>query len=168
MNESQARLVDALCKVVATIALVTGGGWTLYTYFNARALEARTTAIEARKPFLAKRFEVYGQIVDLVSKIAYDTQQWRHMYMTVNNIDPSAPKAKEYAPKIQPLRDQIDANVLRLDELRYGLTLLVEDEQVEKSINEFGICTHAGCDDILAASKNVAKACKDSIGSEWK
>ncbi len=29
MNESQARLGDALCRIVATIALVVGGGWTL-------------------------------------------------------------------------------------------------------------------------------------------
>jgi len=83
MTESQARLVDALCKIIATIALVVGGGWTLYTYFNARASEAQTAAIEARRPFLAKRLEVYGQIVDPSSKLAYDRQLLRHMEMTI-------------------------------------------------------------------------------------
>ena len=72
MTESLARLVDSLCKIVATIALVVGGGWTLYTYFNARAAEARTATIEARKPFLSKMLEVYSSLVELSGKMIGD------------------------------------------------------------------------------------------------
>src|SRR5580692_8076593 len=57
ISEGRARAIDTTIKVLSFAALVIGGGWTLYTYFQTRQQEAKTAAIEARKPFEEKRLE---------------------------------------------------------------------------------------------------------------
>lgn len=63
MTENAARMIDAGCKTIATLALLFGGVWTYFTWADA-------TAQEARKPFLEHRLEIYIDTVRAVSTIA--------------------------------------------------------------------------------------------------
>src|SRR6266404_5951106 len=63
LSEDEARGLDAIYKGAAVAALILGGLWTLAQYLLHRAEERETAAIEARKPFLEKRFQVYNEIV---------------------------------------------------------------------------------------------------------
>jgi hypothetical protein len=48
-----------------------GAGWTLTQYFLHRTEERQTAAIEARKPFLEKRLQVYDDLISAASTIAW-------------------------------------------------------------------------------------------------
>ena len=155
MTESRARLVDAACKIVATLGLVVGGGWTLYTYFNARAGEAKTASIEARKPFLAKRLEIYSESVQLASRIA------------MGSADVNIPGTQE---EKAAYGKQIDKDILRFKELEIGSMSLVEDNAVHDAMADFGSCLSATnhCIALYSRAKKLAHACRDSVGREWQ
>src|SRR5258707_200412 len=70
MSEDRARFVDSWCKILGLLALAIGAWWTLYTYFNARNHEARIALLEARKPFEAKRLDLYLEISASAAKLA--------------------------------------------------------------------------------------------------
>src|SRR5882762_5885609 len=70
LSEDEARGLDAIYKGVGILALVLGAGWTLTQYFLHRAEERETSAIEARKPFLEKRLQVYDELVVAAATIA--------------------------------------------------------------------------------------------------
>src|ERR1700730_13597608 len=86
MDEDRSRFIDAVTKTVAVAAVVLGGGWTVYTYFKTRENEARTTLIEARKPFETRRLELYLEISRSAAKLAESTDkkeykaEYRHFY----------------------------------------------------------------------------------------
>jgi hypothetical protein len=166
MTESQARLVDSMCKIVATIALVVGGGWTLYTYFNARTDEAHTAAIEARKPFLAKRLEVYGEVVDLAAKIASKGVQ-------INDLKIPKNSKSSLAVGLEIHRNSLEGDykdeARRLFELNVGQMALVEDSLVEIASVNFGACVRdMNCPNITDRAQDLAHACRDSIGAGWQ
>src|SRR5258706_10215663 len=67
--ESRARNIDTYCKVISTVAILAAGSWTLATYFNAKEKETQNAAMEAKKPFLSKRLEVYSDLLRVAYKI---------------------------------------------------------------------------------------------------
>ena len=155
MTESQARLVDSLCKIVATIGLIVGGVWTLATYFEARAVEARTAGIEARKPFLAKRLDAYSEAVQLASKIAMGSADV--------NIPGSTEEKNAYGK-------EIDKDKLRFKELEIGWMALVEDKDVQAAMKDFSSCLSLSnhCIALYNRATKLAQACRDSVGQEWQ
>jgi hypothetical protein len=156
VTESQARGVDALCKSVATIGLIVGGSWTLYTYFNARAAEARTAAIEAKKPFLAKRLELYAESVDLASRLAMG-------YGEVN--EPHGTQAEK-----EKFRKDMEGYERRFSELDLGMMRLVEDKEVAEKMEKFRGCIArpGSCTAMYGPAKQLADKCKNSIRQEWE
>ena len=168
MTESKARLVDALCKIAATLALVVGGGWTLYTYFKARATEIRNAGIEARKPFLAKRLEIYAEFVDLAARTGYMIEQEHSgSEIMINTVNP---QAKENLRKqLQEVEIQTAELVRKFDDLNRGRLAMVEDKKVEYAVNNFVSCVDRNeCVDSIKLAQAIAHACRDSIGSEWE
>ena len=70
MDEDRARWIDSATKIIGLIALILGGGWTIYTYFNAKEKETRTALMEVRKPFEAKRLELYFDLAQSAARLA--------------------------------------------------------------------------------------------------
>jgi hypothetical protein len=139
MDEGRARFVDAATKLLAVLAVAIGGGWTIYTYFNAREGEAHTAFLEARKPFEAKRLEIYVEAARLTATIA-------------RSHDPKElSKAKE-----------------QFWILYWGPFALVEDDKVHASMTAFGHCIVANCSASLEQlSRQVAQDCHESLGEAW-
>jgi hypothetical protein len=59
MGEDRARAIDATCKILLLAGGAIGAWWTAHTYFNGRADQAKTEAVEARKPFESERLNFY-------------------------------------------------------------------------------------------------------------
>jgi hypothetical protein len=141
MSEGRARFIDATCKVIALIGIGAGAGWTLYTYFNARAKEGRTALIEARKPFEAERLTLYLRATTAVGAI-------------LANRDP---KDNEQAMK-------------EFWTVYYGPLSIVQDDAVASSMAQIGQClsTHPNCEKSLSTLVlQLDKACRLSIAESW-
>jgi hypothetical protein len=142
MDEDRARFIDAMTKLLAVIAVAVGGGWTLYTYFNGRSQEARTALVEARKPFEAKRLELY---LDLSSTTAI---------IAMGQDKAAVAKAKEH-----------------LSNLYWGPAALFGDRQVQDAMTDFGRCLdlpQAPCsNDLPQLARRVTEACRLSLGATW-
>ncbi len=69
VSESRARNIDTYCKVIGTVALFAAGMWTLTTYFNARDKEIQNATLEAQKPFLSERLDIYSKVLRVAYKI---------------------------------------------------------------------------------------------------
>jgi len=165
MTESGARLVDALCKIVATIGLLVGGGWSLYTYFNARAAEARTATIEAKKPFLAKRLEAYSNAVDLSARTARGMSDLR-----IEEDVLAHRTGGDHGLRSQIKRDehQFEVDSRRFSELIFGSMALVQDKSVEQAALALDDCFRNGCRSPLRLAEEFTHTCRDSVGSEWQ
>src|SRR5262249_31889749 len=122
MSEDCARYVDAGTKILGIVVLAIGGGWTAYTYFHARAdeakkaeeareAEAKTALRESQKPFLEKRLEYYTEAATVTATIA---------------------RSKDHR-KVAQAKE-------RFWTLYSGPLALVEDPRVEKAMIEFGDC----------------------------
>jgi hypothetical protein len=141
MDEDRARFIDAVTKAVAVAAVVFGGGWTVYTYFNTREKEERTALIEARKPFETRRLELYIELSASAAKLAETTdpkeykRQYRHFY-----------------------------------ELSIGPLALVGDHDVGTATVNFSHCADTAdiidrpCDGL---AEEVSRACRRSIAAGW-
>jgi len=143
MTEDQSRTVDALCKIVATIALLVGGAWTVYTYFNARAAEAATTAIEARKPFLDRRLQTYLDVIQTVSLMATKSTG----------------------------TDERRTATERFWALYHGPMVLVQNEKVQAEMETIAKCVRSHeCDKeskLWTLMPPFITACRDSIAKGW-
>jgi hypothetical protein len=139
MGEETARLIDAACKILATVGLVFGGGWTLITFLIGRKDQARTEEIEAKKPFNEKRMERYISAVNAAATIAA-------------NPNPV-------------FREQAQAEFWTL---YWGDLALFEDARVEAAMVEFGRRLKAGLgDDLKGCALTLAHACRDSLAESW-
>jgi hypothetical protein len=141
LSEGRARAIDATIKVLSFAALVIGGGWTLYTYFQTRQQEAKTAEIEAKKPFEEKRLEFCLWATTNASVIA-------------SSDDDTAVKN----------------NTKAFWQLYYGLAAMAEDDKVVMSMTQFGRClkNQANCSAPLKQlSLNLAYDCRDSIAANW-
>jgi hypothetical protein len=143
MTEDQSRMVDALCKIVATIGLLLGGAWTLYTYFNARAAEAKTAIIEAKKPFLDRRLQTYLDVIQTVSIMAT--------------------KDKE--------TDERRTATAKFWALYHGPTVLVQTKEVQAAMDAIAQCVRSQkCDreaELWLLMPPLIRACRDSIARSW-
>lgn len=68
ITESQGRTIDAWCKMIATVALVLGGGWSVFSYVTSRSDLLRNTSIEARKPIFEKQLDGCIEAVAAINK----------------------------------------------------------------------------------------------------
>jgi len=109
--EEWARTIDCIAKLVTVLAILFGGGWTVYQYWKGRADQLRTQRIEATKPLLEKRLQLYVEATTAAATIA-----------TSKDVNEVA-KAKE-----QFLR------------LNHGPMKLVQDFKVWLSMGEFEAC----------------------------
>jgi hypothetical protein len=143
MDENRARFVDAMTKLVAVVAVAVGGGWTLYTYLNAREDAARTALIEARKPFEVKRLELYLELSSVTA-------------ILVESKDKSElKKASE-----------------RLANLYWGPMALVADKNVQQAMTNFGRCLDlpdSGCihDSLPELAGKLNQASRDCLAAGW-
>jgi len=148
IDEGKARAIDATIKVLTFAALVVGGGWTVYTYFETRQSEARTAelqaktaAFEAKKPFEAKRLEFCF---------------WASTHASVIV---SSPDKAEVAKATNDFWA-----------LFFGLAAMVEDEKVVASMLQFGRClkNKANCNASLQQlALDLDHDCRDSIAENW-
>jgi hypothetical protein len=140
MTEPQARAIDALCKLIATVGLVAGGGWSLITYLLGRKDQAKTAAIEAKKPFNEKRLDRYIQAVFAAATIATSTNQ-----------------------------AEIDSAKQRFWNLYWGELALFEDRNVESAMVKLGEALESGRagHDLRGLALALAHACRDSLGDSW-
>jgi hypothetical protein len=145
---------------------VVGGGWTLYTYFNARAAEARTATIEAKKPFLARRLEAYSNAVDISAKAARLMVDLRTEQQVLDLR--KGGDRKGLAQHIKEDTIQFDTHSRRFSELLFGSMALVQDKSVEQAALALQDCFLNGCESPLRLSEQFAHMCRDSLGSEWQ
>jgi hypothetical protein len=142
LSEDEVRGLDAIYKGAAVAALIFGGLWTLTQYFLHRAEERETAAIEARKPYLEKRFQVYNEVVLAAATI-------------VTSADPAEVKKAK-------------ANFWILYS---GPLTLFEDRDIRNAVQQFGVCLKesAACDEltIRERAENIAAFCRQSVGEGW-
>lgn len=67
MTEESYRAWDTWLKVVGIVGIAIGGIFTYWQYFDGVERQERTALIEAQKPFLAQRQELYGEAAKAVS-----------------------------------------------------------------------------------------------------
>jgi hypothetical protein len=70
MNEDSYRAWDTWLKVVGIAGIAIGGIFTYWQYFDGVERQERTALIEAQKPFLAQRQELYGQAAKAVAMLS--------------------------------------------------------------------------------------------------
>jgi len=70
MNEDSYRAWDTWLKVVGIAGIAIGGIFTYWQYFDGVGRQERTALIEAQKPFLAQRQELYGEAAKAVSVLS--------------------------------------------------------------------------------------------------
>jgi hypothetical protein len=147
MTESTAQSIDAWCKIATAAALIIAGGWTLITYLTTRRDAAQTALIEARKPFLDKRLELYMVAASAAATVA----------------------------SLHATPAEVEAAKDRCWNLYYGPLALVEDVPVEQAMMEFAACivttvgTPPPCSapELRDRSLALAHSCRDSIAANW-
>jgi hypothetical protein len=139
MGEDCARLVDAICKGLATLTLVVGGFWTLYTYLVSRSDRTTALTIEAKKPFYEKRLQFYLEAVDAVATIATSS-----------------------------VVAEVELSKARFWKLYWGALALVEDREVESLMVEFGTCLRdRNVSEFRRLALALSHACRDSLAESW-
>lgn len=73
MTEDSYRAWDTWLKIVGIAGIAVGGIFTYWQYFDGVERQERTALIEAQKPFLSLRQELYGQATKAVSVLASST-----------------------------------------------------------------------------------------------
>lgn len=143
LTEDEARGLDAIYKGVGILALVLGAAWTLTQYFLHRAEERETATIEARRPFLEKRLQVYGDLVLTAGTIA----------------------SSDDADEVKKAKKQLDT-------LSSGLLIVFEEPDVRTARVEFLKCANdSGCSGqamvLRSLAAKLAVTCRNSIGEGW-
>lgn len=142
-TEDNARLVDTVAKLLTTLGLLVGGAWTVYTFLNTREHEAKTATLEARKPFEAKRLELY---VELCSVAA------------------TATSGKHTKAEIEKAKQQLIF-------LFWGPISLIGDKNVLDATAQLGEClaNEADCrgHDPKELAAKLSDACRSSIAGGW-
>jgi hypothetical protein len=157
ISESQARNIDTYCKALGTVAILAAGIWTLVTYFNAREKEIQNATLEAQKPFLSKRLDIYSDVLRVAYKIDDASQA---IVLEGKTIRQSA------------LIKQQEDNQRELWRM-LGLINLVSDAHVLGEIQKFLDCF----DEFKGRTRgpkcntgalSLAKAIRESVSSEWQ
>jgi hypothetical protein len=152
---STLELIDAGCKAVTAVAIPVGGWWSIRKYFRARMDEARTASFEAKKPFLAKRLDLYVDAVTAAADVAMAESQL---------TNPSGVSSLDGYEK-NPLNDA----TARFYRLYFGPLTMVEDDQVAIAMARFYTKLKNGGarEDLEQLALDLARTCRDSIGAEW-
>ena len=61
---------DSATKLAGIVALLAGGVWSVLVYHQTAKQQASAAEIEAQKPFIGKRLEVYEKLATLASAVA--------------------------------------------------------------------------------------------------
>ncbi len=139
--EEWARTIDCFTKLVTAVVIIFGGWWTVYQYLNGRADQLSTQRIEARKPLLEKRLQLYVEATTATATIA-----------TSKDVNEVA-KAKE-----------------QFWRLYFGPMRLVEDYRVWDSMRDFGACLQdkSKCQSsLMDLSDKLAIHCGNSVRGEF-
>lgn len=157
ISESRARNIDTYSKLIGTVALIAAGIWTLTTYFSARDKEIQNATIEAQKPFLSKRLEIYSDVLRVAYKIDDTSQAIVHEGKTVRQ---------------SALVKQQGDNQRQLWQM-LGLINLVSDGRVLGEIQNFFDCFDEFKAQIRGPKCNtgaldLAKTIRESVSSEWR
>lgn len=134
---------DAATKLAGVIALLAGGVWSVWIFHQTAKQQAAAAEIDARKPFAAKRLDVYEKIVALTAAIA----------------QPDLPQQIRRAKRQE------------LEQIVNGPLALVAQDKLFVAINEFYKCAdNRQCrkGSLGLYSRNVARACRTSLEDSWK
>jgi len=88
ISEDWTRTVSCITSAFTTLALVVGGGWSLYQYFENRSYQLQTQRFESIKPMFEERLKLYVELTAAAGTIA------------ANKND--ADIARELGPNLQP------------------------------------------------------------------
>jgi hypothetical protein len=137
ISEPWTRTITCIGGVVATFALILGGGFSLYQYFQNRAYQLQTQRFEAVRPFFEERLKMYLEITNLTGTIA------------TSKNDADVGKAKE-----------------RFLEILYGPANLVVDGDVSVAMSHFRQCMDdSKCTNLPILSSNLSNLCSNSVKS---
>jgi len=134
---------DSATKLAGIIALLAGGMWTVWIYHQTAKQQASAAEIDARKPFSAKRLEVYEKLVTLTAAVAQ------------TDLPQQVRKAKRQ----------------ELDQVVNGPLALVAQDKVFVALRDYYECLNKSqCrkGSLGLYSRNVARACRTSIEDSWK
>jgi len=134
---------DTATKVAGLIALLAGGLWSVWIFHQTSKQQATAAEIDARRPFAAKRLEVYEKIVNLTAAIAQP----------------------DLSLQTRRARRQ------ELEQIVNGPLALVAQDKLFAAINEFYRCAdNRQCSkgSLGKYSRNVARACRASLEDSWK
>jgi hypothetical protein len=141
LDESQARTIDARCKIFGTIAVVVGGMVGLVSYLDTRNNELNVRLLEASRPALEERLNLCVNLSTAAAKVA-----------TSDNSDEIKQAKKDFGA------------------IFWGPLGLVESGDISASATEFNKCVEAvsPCKTSLPIlSHNIALACRTSLGPNW-
>ena len=139
LDDAQAVFLDIVVKAVVGLTAVLGAWLTASKYLAEREKEATASLIEARRPFMTKRQEVYYELVQTAS--------------TISNRGMDDPIRREAA--------------MRFWDLYWGAVPLVADREVSVAVDEFEIAYSFRPEDgvgLRNASMQLARACRNSLG----
>jgi len=139
ISEDWARTIGCITSAFTSLALIFGGGWTLYQYLDNRTYQLQTARFEAIKPIFEVRLKLFIEATSAASTIA------------TSKKEADVAKAKE--------------EFLRL---YYGPLGLVEDYQVWGVSGEFLTCMqdNSKCTSPLTElSTKLTRACTGSLHS---
>jgi len=134
---------DSATKFAGIVALVAGGLWSVWIFHQTAQQQANAAEIDARKPFAAKRLEVYEKIVNLTAAIA----------------QPDLPQQIRRAKRQE------------LEQIVNGPLALVAQDKLFAAILDFYKCAdNRQCrkGSLGVYSRNVARACRSSLEESWK
>ena len=141
MEESSYRGWDTALKVLGFVGIAMGALFTYWQYFDGVRRQEKTSLIEAQKPFLAQRQELYGQAVNVTSLLA-------------TSADPKV---------LQDAQASFWA-------LHWGPLATVESERVEMIMVKMGKCLqdpNCGSDQKRAYSLDLAHTIRQESADTW-
>ena len=134
---------DSATKFAGIVALLAGGMWSVWIFHQTAKQQASAAEIDARRPFAAKRLEVYEKIVNLTAAIA----------------QPDLPQQTRRAKRQE------------LEQIVNGPLALVAQDKLFAAILDFYKCAdNRLCrkGSLGTYSRNVARACRTSLEESWK
>jgi len=139
--EPWTKTIDAVAKIITAIAVICGGAFATYQYFSNREYQLTTARIEAQKPFLDKRLQLYLDATTAAATIA------------TSKNESEVEKAKEQFWK-----------------LYLGPMIVVQDPTVENPMRQFADCLQDSkkCDAPIAElARGLAQTCNRSLTRDW-
>ncbi len=142
MDESAARTWDVGIKLAGLLGIAIGAGFSYFQYFDGVKRQETTALIEAQKPFLTERQELYAQATRAVAELA---------------TSESPTVKKEAAASFWALY--------------WGPLATVESRDVESLMVQIGACLQRGPDcsehQLRVLSLNLAQTVRAEAADAW-